>query len=462
MTSQTTGRRTRRTHSRLGVVPEFEGLVMPRYLVHSEDGQETRVRDAVLWDTAEGAFAYFNHWSLAEKQERLKETLRYTRESRRDTNAISLPTMERWEAQNSDMSLDQLTENVWDRLVVGVKRRHEGMDSFLTKRAIEDASYEPHLTRGGIWHAIAVRRGDEEKYPAGEIILMNAEIKNGRANIAGFQFDDPTPLSRKSTGRERRHGVNLEVLHTATYPPQSLLLHIHELDSIRKSSMGLPPDYDVIMPFNFDGQEYLVVEAVGKRYLPIQSRLNRERNIFAVSNFLNDHPEIYSGLMKERIQKGSVSVGVGKLWFADSPHRGVLDAIDDFFVTEQKYEYSGFAVDFREYGENYQTVSVVYRKPDLSRSVHVIYDEKFGVPPLFLFKIKRGEWGVEQLERGETWKQISTPETNPFESVGQWYTAFDRHSQQWLVNRITRPDQFILAQFPGLVSEYNSFEQLNR
>ena len=205
----------------------------------------------------------------------------------------------------------------------------------------------------------------------------------------------------------------------------------------------------------------LVWEAVARRYLPISSKHRAETNLISVSTFLNDHAgKILSKESVEGICGGLAFIGVGKYKLEDEPHRAFLRAIEKFMLG-QGYVYNGFAIDFRGYGEQFETVTLVYTRPDLSRSVHMIYDNKFEVPPLFLFKMTREAWGQEYRD-GRIKSSIKPrPADNPFAAYGQWYTDFDRHSQRWLVTKITRPDAYLIAQFP-FEQQYAQFEQQTR
>src|SRR3989338_6945791 len=332
------------------------------------------------------------------------------------------------------------------------------MDKFLTILAIDE--YEkPELTTGGIWEAKVVRRGDERLERAREIRLANAEIKNGRINIPGLEFTDSSPIFREHTGRERRHGYDSDILHIAGYHLDAMILYINEMSPEKKAEMNLPPDYKVVMPYNFKGHEFLVVEAVARRYLPIKSKLESQRSLFAASTFLNDHAEVFSPEIKRELEEGNISVGVGKHLLEDKPHRSILKSIEGLLVKELGYQYDGFAVDFRDYGSRHQTVSIVYTSPDKRRAVHIIYDGKFDVPPLMLRKVTRGEWGTLNHDRRAGWVVKPKPKDSPFAGFGQWYPDFDRHSQRHLVVRIEKPEQFILEQYQGLVPQYQRFEQ---
>jgi hypothetical protein len=440
----------------LGIHPEFEGIVMPREI--SVDGGKS-VREAILWDTAEYAFAHFSSWPEIEKQRKLIETLTYIHESENNKNHLELPILEKRYEHHSDLgSVDAIAEIIWRELEIGVKRRHEGMDKFLTRHAISDADFEPYRTKGNIWRAKVNRRGDERLERSRDVRLWDAEITINGFDIEKMGFRETSPIYTENFGRERRHGNNSGSLFIAGYHVSALNHYIKGLKLEKKLDLKLGPDYEIFYPFEFEGNENLVVEAIARRYLPIYYKQERERNIFSVSAFLNDHPEIFSKYTKKALEDSKAFLGVGKLLFEDFPHRNILDSIDDFFVKEQSYKFNGFAVDFRDYGQNYETVSTVYTKPDKSRSVHVIYDGKFEVPPMFLFKMRRGAWEDEQRSRGRTWNLYDKPQNSPFENLGRWNTDFDRHTQIWMVNRIVRPDKFVLEQYRNLILEYNRFE----
>lgn len=399
----------------------------------------------------------FNGLPLADKEKQLLEAIRYAREEK---DISSLLILGQWATRLSDKSIDETAEELWQQLVIGVKRRHERMDKFLYKNAIKDSNYQPSMTRAGIWRAKVVRRGDERKEPARDVRLWNSEIMDGSMDIARIGFREPSPLYREHFGRERRHDEGSSSLNVAGYHVFALVHYIKNLTQQQKLELGLPRDYDIFSPFDFNGNERLVMEAVARRYLPIYYRLERQRNLYAVSNFLNDHPEIFSRHAGIELKRNRAFVGVGKLLFDDLPHRVILDSIDNFFVKEQGYRFNGFAVDFREFGEDYQTVATVYTKPDMSRTVHLIYDGRFNVPPLILFKIRYGEWAEEQRNRGRSRGRSPDailqpkPQHSPFERLGQWYTTFDRHTQQTMVAMLTIPDRFILDQYPGLEATY--------
>ncbi|MCH8003774.1 MAG: hypothetical protein IH934_04015 [Nanoarchaeota archaeon] len=454
----TTRTQRQRRDTRLGIHPMFEGLVMPREVTEPNQGVEEKVRQSLIWDTAEAAFAYFNRWSYTDKQRRFTDTIRYIRETQNDPDRLSLPILEEWSGKLADKSIDETTEELWRLLEKGVRQRHEGMDKFLTMHAIEDAKYEPRLTRGGIWRANVVRRGDERRASSREVRLWNADTLNGRLDIARIGFREPSPIYMENFAKERRHGDSPGNVFIAGYHVFALLYHINELDRQKKVDMGLHPNYFVFSPFDFLGNEYLVTEAVGRRYLPIPTRRRRERNIYAVSNFLIDHPEIFSHL-KPEIDRNNIFVGVGKLYFEDAPHRDVLDLIDYFLTEEEGYKFNGFAVDFRQFGPEFQTDTTVYTKPDMSRSFHIIYDGRFNVPPLFLFKITRRDFDREKQEGRKRWEIQESPQSNPFELFGQWYHGFDRHTQRQMVNLIIRPDKYVLDRHKNLIPEYDRFQQ---
>jgi len=94
---------------RLGIHPEFEGIVMPRQVVRQRDGIEERIRDAILWDTAEAAFAYFNRWTLTDKQRQLAEALRYIGE---ENDAHTLPILGQWAVKLSGKTVDEAAEEM--------------------------------------------------------------------------------------------------------------------------------------------------------------------------------------------------------------------------------------------------------------------------------------------------------------------------------------------------------------
>ena len=75
----------------LGIVPQFEGVVIPRFKGPRNASLEEKVRDSILWDAAEAAFAEFNHWSEEERLVRLKTTIEYIREQGLNEDRIKLP-----------------------------------------------------------------------------------------------------------------------------------------------------------------------------------------------------------------------------------------------------------------------------------------------------------------------------------------------------------------------------------
>jgi len=447
----------------LGLYPEFEGIVIPRDITVRSRGGSVKRRQTLLFDTTEAAFAHFNHWLPNERYERLKDAIDYVREFEDHPNTPSFPTIKIWSDFYSDKSVDEVAEELYKKLDVGVRREHEKMSKFLTGHAIYDAPTEPYLTRGGIWRADVVRRGDERTERIRKVRLTNPEVVNGEIDIAGFTFEDESPIFREHLGRERRHGGDTEVMYIGGYHLLCLIEHINDLSDQKKMEFRLSRNYRVFQPIVFAGNEHFVIEAVGRRYLPVSTKLRSQRTLFAISTYLNDHhDQLFSREVKHGLNDGTMFVGVGKYKFEDLPHREVLDAIDDLFRNKLGYEFNGFAVDFREYGPRFQTQSIVYTRPDQSRSVHIIYDGKFNVPPLYLLKIEQGEWGRERLVGQHKWNVRPTPKDNPFSYYNQWYPSFDRHSQQPLVNRITRPHDEILNQFPGLRQEYQRFAEQGR
>ena len=349
-----------------------------------------------------------------------------------------------------------------DDIETGVERKHQGRSKFLSTDAILDAKYQPHKTIGGIWRARIVRRGDERRERAREVRLTNIQLKNGRVNIAGMDIYDQCEFFRENIGRERRHGNNDELLKMGDYHSYSLLLHIKNLTREQKARLKLPGDYDVFMPYDFNGNENLVLEAIAMRYLPIRAKLKQEQNLIEISNFLLDHRQILSSEVKQGLKDSKMFIGVGKYMFLDSPHRAMLDSIDSFLQEGLGYEFNGFAIDFRNFGPSFQTTSVVYIRPDSSRTLHVLYDSKFGVPPVFLFKMKSEIWHRESIEKGKSWNIYERPSDNPFSLLRTWYSDIDRNSQQWQVQMIARPNPTILDQFPALKGEYDSFAREGR
>jgi len=475
MVSQQTIAKDGRKIKRLGIQPEFEGIVIPRCA--AADGLEGRVRHAVLFDAAEGAFAYFNHWSLEEKQSRLKDAIRYAIDNIGNEKRVKLPVLEGWVTHYSlnyrtgrERTIDGIAEEIWKALEKGVKREHEGMDKFLTTQAIggEHGEYEePNLTTGGMWSAKVRRRGDERLERGREIRLANFEIRNGRFNVSGLEFtpsgvdfEDTSPLYRERLGREKRHGDDKEVLHLAGYHVQALIYWINGLSAEKKQEMGLLPNYRVVMPYDFNGHELLVMEAVARRYMPIKVRLKSQvSHISAVSAFLNDHPpEIFSPEIKQAIEKRFAWVGVGKYKFEDEPDREVLGSIEKL-LEELGYRFNGFALNFRRYGEQYQTVSPVFSTKDASRNVHIIYDSRFNVPPLLLVKFTQAEWEKANAAGRNGWSVEEHVGTSPFELYNHWRPDFDRHSQRWLLTRLTRPHEIVLAQHQELKQQYETFER---
>ena len=75
MAPQTITAKDGRKINRLGIQPQFEGIVIPTY-ASAGNGLEEKVRHAILFDAAEGAFAYFNQ-RIEEKQAYLRETIRF-------------------------------------------------------------------------------------------------------------------------------------------------------------------------------------------------------------------------------------------------------------------------------------------------------------------------------------------------------------------------------------------------
>src|SRR3989338_2588754 len=339
VSQQTTIAMGGRKIKRLGIQPEFEGIVIPSYAsagISAGDGLEKKVRHAVLFDAAEGAFAYFNHWPLEEKQSRLKDAIRYTIDNIGNEKRVNLPILEGWVPIHSwdyrasrERTIDGIAEEIWKDLEKGVRREHEGMDKFLTTQAIGGEYEEPSLSKGGIWSANIRRRGDERLERGREIRLANAEIRNGNFNISGLEFtpsglnfEDTSPLHRENLGRERKHGDDPEILHLAGYHVQALIYWINGLSPEKKIEKGLAPNYRVVMPYDFNGHELLVVEAVARRYLPIKNRLRSQVNsLFAASAYINDHPETFSPEIKWAIENRRAWVGIGKYKFEDEPDR---------------------------------------------------------------------------------------------------------------------------------------------
>ena len=458
--------------NRLGVQPEFEGIVIPRH-ASAGNGLEEKVRHAILFDAAEGAFAYFNQRLGGEKYWHLTETIRYILGNIGNEKRVKLPVLEGWVTHYSvnyrtgrERTIDGIAEEIWKDLEKGVRREHEGMDKFLTTQAIGGEFKEPHLTPGGIWYADVGRRGDERLERKRNVRLANAEIRNGNFNISGLEFtfsgvdsEDTSPLHRENLGRERRHGDDPEVLHLAGYHVQVLIYWINGLSPEKKIEKGLSPNYKVLAPYDFTGHEFLVVEAVARRYMPIRVRLKSQvSSISAVSAYINDHPEIFSPEIKQAIEKRLAWVGVGKYKFEDEPDREVLGSIEKL-LGELGYRFNGFALNFRRYGEQYPTVSPVFSTEDASRNVHIIYDSNFNVPPLLLVKFTQAELEKENSAGRRGWNVEERVDTSPFGLYNHWRPDFDRHSQRWLVTRLTRPHQIVLAQYPELGPRYASFEQ---
>ncbi len=436
---------------------------------------EERIRHTILFDAAEGAFAYFNHWPLEEKRSRLKDAIRYVIGNIGNEKRVKLPVLEGWVTLHSvdyyraarESTIDEIAEEIWKDLEKGVRREHEGMDKFLTTQAIGGEYEEPSLTTGGIWRAKVRRRGDERLERGREIRLANAEIKRGSFNISGLEFtplgmgfEDTSPLHRENLGREKRHGDDPEVLHLAGYHVQALIYWINGLSAEKKTEMGLLPDYRVVMPYNFTGHELLVMEAVARRYLPIKAKLRSQvSSLFAVSACINDHPEAFSPQINRAIEKRLAWVGIGKYKFEDEPHREVLGSIEKQ-LERLGYRFNGFALNFRRYGEQYQTVSSVFSNENASRNVHIVYDSKFNVPPLLLAKFTEAEWKkANEAGRQHGWSIEKRVDTSPFELYNHWRPDLDRHSQRWLVTRLTKPNEMVLAQHPELAEQYAAFEQ---
>ena len=468
MTYSTITAKDGREIKRLGIQPEFEGVVIPRY-VSAGNGLEAKVRQAFLFDATEAAFAWFNHWPLDERQKWLQETIRYFTDNMGNEKRIKLPVLEGWVIQHfveyrtgRERSIDQIAEEIWKLWEAGVRKEHEKMDKFLVGNAISDDFEEPCLTKGGIWHARVKRRGDERGTERGrEIRLANAEIRNGKFNIAGLEIVDPSPLFRENIGRERRHGDDPEILHIVGYHPMSLIYWINGLSPEKKIEKGLSPNYRVLMPYDFNGHEFLVIEAVGRRYLPIKTALKSQvSNLFPVSAYINDHPETFAPEIRQAIEERLAFVGIGKYKFEDKPHRKMLGSIEKL-LESLGYRFNGFALNFRRYGEQYQTASVVFSNEDASRNVHIIYDSKFNAPPLLLEKFTPAEWGKENRDGRYGWTVKKRMDTSPFEMYNQWRPDFDRHtqSQLWLPSRIIQPHEVVLAQHPEFRKDYERFEQ---
>lgn len=452
-----------RNGRRLGIHPMFEGVVLSHSGIKENGDLENVVRKSVLYDTAEAAFAYSNLWDPTEFKNRLKDTIISVRDNQQNPDRVSKPTMQYWCNEYSDKSIDETTEGIHSKIEEGVKREHDGLAKFLTRRLIGGKYGEPSLTTGGILSATVGRRGDERKDPAREIRIPNAEIIDGKVNIAGLEIADSSPIYTEHLGKERRHGYDPDIVKIVSFQTALLSYYVNKLDPEKKKGLGFREDFSVFMPYDFEGHEELVIEILARRYARIKGQAKSERSIFKVSTYLNDHPEIFTDLTNRLLEKRDASIGVGKLSFEDKPHRSMLKSIENLLVKEFKYRYNGFAVDFRNYGEQFQTVSIVYTRPDKSRSVHVIYDEKFDAPPLFLFKITRGALEDEQRQgrirlKGSIQEQ---PKDNPFETYGRWFYDFDRHSQSKdpLVNLITRPDKSILEKHRNFEPEYQRFEQ---
>jgi hypothetical protein len=451
--------------TKYGLHPEFEGLVVPHIPIKQMGGLEGAMREATLWDAAEAAFARFNQWTEEEKHEYLKGTIEYIRENTRNKNRVKLPILEGWVTLHSadigsgkERTVDEVAEEIWKDIEKGVSSRHEGMSRFLYGNALEREDDRPNLAKGGIWYANVLRRGDERKERGRKVQLTNVEMKRQGIDITKIRFEDQSPLFRNSLGRERIHGDGFDMLYIAGYHPQALGYWIKGLTPEQKEEFRLLPGYDIFMPFDFKGNENLVWEAVARRYSPISSKLRTERNLFPISNFLLDYaPKILSPSAYSALVTGTAWIGVGKHHLEDELHRPLIRTIERFFK-EQGYVFNGFAVDFRHLGEQYQTTSIVYTKPDLTRSVHVIYDSKYELP-WFLFKIKVGAWEMEkQAGRIKEQRQLGL-QIDPFDSYERWTSDIDRHTQHAMVTRLNKPDAHILAQHRDLIPQYNGLEE---
>lgn len=451
---------------RLGIHPEFEGIVMPLY-VSTGNSLETKVRHAFLFDASQAAFAWFNHLPLAKREGGLQERVRYFMDNLGNEERIKLPVLEGWIINNlSDYrtgrkrNVEEIAVEIWNLWEVGVRREHEKMNKFLVGDAISDDFEEPYQTKGGIWRARVKRRGDERGTERGrEIRLANAEIRNGKFNIAGLEIVDPSPLYRENIGREKRHGNDPEVLHFVGYHPMSLICWINGLSPEQKIEKGLLPDYKVLMPYNFNEHEFLVFEAVSRRYSPIKPALKSQvSNLFPVSAYINDHPKTFAPEVRQAIEERLAWVGIGKYKLEDKPHRKILRSIEKQ-LEEDGYRFNGLALDFRRYGEQYQTSSIVFSNDDGSRNVHIVYDSNFDVPPLLMEKFTQAAWGRENIDGKHGWSVKKRMDTSPFEMYNEWRPDFDRHSQRWLPTRLIKPHEVILAQYPELELEYARFEQ---
>ena len=123
------------------------------------------------------------------------------------------------------------------------------------------------------------------------------------------------------------------------------------------------------------------------------------------------------------------------------------------------HRFNGFALNFRGYGEKYQTASAVYSNKDASRNIHIIYDGIFDAPPLLLAKFTQAEWEKVNAAGRHGWSVEKRVDASPFALYNHWRPDFDRHSQRWLVTWITRPHQIVLAQHPELEQQYAAFER---
>lgn len=331
-------------------------------------------------------------------------------------------------------------EDVMER----VKVHHEKRGKLITHTAVR----QERITGGGVLSFDIERRGDSRKGKvrlrdvnieidaAGKIIQYSCNCETYDKNFVKGNYD---PLSKEETdqngarmkrltmpGRQGRDvsGFPVFTTHVACYHIAAGLLQ-----TSRTTGLYTP---------DFKFTKVAIFEAL---FMDVFRRIKEA----TIDDYLIRQGTITDELLGQ-ISEGKLTLEVLK--HSKNIDMRSKEIIGGVRMAREKdgYMFSGFATDFRE--TPFQTTSVVLTKND-GRSVHLLYDGRFGIElPFMMLNIPFFLW----LNMGRA-IPATAPQGNPIKEANKYFKRFDTRTQQEIVSIVTTPDRHLITQEEGRLYE---------